>query len=96
VVKTITQPVQAAQAPGTKNISSNQYHAAWHDSLVLILQAVAIGSPHSFAAVAPHLLEFVRGPIVRGKKERLAAWLESKLEEARASSVSSSRFRHAL
>eukprot|EP00752_Nemacystus_decipiens_P008595 g7674.t1 len=45
-----------------------------------VVQAVAKGAPVAFAAVVPDLLAFVRGPSVRGKKERLSAWLESMLE----------------
>ena len=48
-----------------------------------------LSSLHAFAAAAPHLLAFVRGPSVSGKKERLAAWLESKLRDTDPSPVSS-------
>ncbi|CAM9958059.1 unnamed protein product [Ectocarpus sp. 6 AP-2014] len=44
--------------------------------------SVAKGAPVAFAAAVPDLLTFVRGPSVRGNKERLLAWLESKLEQA--------------
>lgn len=50
--------------------------------LHLIRQAVAKGAPAAFATAVPDLLAFVRGPAVRGKKDRLASWLESKLEGA--------------
>lgn len=44
-------------------------------------QAVAEGAPSAFAVIVPELLAFVRGPEVRGKKERLVKWLESTLTQ---------------
>lgn len=44
------------------------------------MQAVATGAPLAFSTAVPELLAFVRGPGVRGKKQRLAAWLESMSE----------------
>lgn len=43
-------------------------------------QAVATVAPSAFAPAVPEVLAFMRGPSVRGKKERLVEWLESKLE----------------
>lgn len=43
-------------------------------------QAVAEGAPTAFAVIVPELLAFMRGPQVRGKKERLVEWLESRLK----------------
>ncbi|CAN0263788.1 unnamed protein product [Ectocarpus sp. 8 AP-2014] len=45
-----------------------------------VLEAVAAGAPLAFSTAVPKLLAFIRGPGVRGKKQRLAAWLESKAE----------------
>ncbi|CAM9918943.1 unnamed protein product, partial [Hapterophycus canaliculatus] len=45
-----------------------------------VVQAIAQCAPVEFAAAAPGLVAFVRGRGVRGKKEKLLAWLESKLE----------------
>ncbi|CAM9771243.1 unnamed protein product [Scytosiphon promiscuus] len=38
-----------------------------------VVEAVAQGAPSEFAAAVPEVLAFVRGPGVRGKKERLVA-----------------------
>jgi len=50
-------------------------------------QAVKDGASCAFDAAVPELLAFVRGPNVRGKKERLTEWLESsqKASEERVS-----------
>ncbi|CAM9238425.1 unnamed protein product [Ectocarpus sp. 6 AP-2014] len=45
-----------------------------------VVEAVAAGAPLAFSTAVPELLAFVRGPGVRGKKQRLAAWLESNTE----------------
>lgn len=42
------------------------------------LQAVAIGAPSAFDAAVPELLAYIYGPTVRGKKERITEWLESR------------------
>ncbi|CAM9960101.1 unnamed protein product [Ectocarpus fasciculatus] len=45
-----------------------------------VVEAVAVGAPSAFSIAVPELLAFVRGPSVRGKKQRLVAWLESRSE----------------
>ncbi|CAM9772352.1 unnamed protein product [Ectocarpus sp. 12 AP-2014] len=39
-----------------------------------VVQAVAKGAPIAMAAAVPDLLTFVRGPSVRGKKEKSGSW----------------------